>query len=62
MNVGDDVTINGVIIDIKHAKGLDIDLVYIRLNSGIEVAVIERDINTVRPKIEIPEKDERRGN
>lgn len=30
-------------------------------NCGTEVYVKETEINTVRPKIEIPEKDERRG-
>lgn len=61
MNIGDDVTINGKIIHIKHAKGLNKELIYVRVKSGIEFPVTDRDINTIRPKIEIPDTDARRG-
>lgn len=60
MNIGDEVTINGKIIGSHYNKWLG-TLHHVRLNSGIELAVTERDINTIRPKIEIPDKDERRG-
>lgn len=56
INVGDDVTINGVINSV-----LGKDLVVIKVKSGITYIVLTSDINTIRPKIEIPDKDERRG-
>lgn len=61
MNVGDDVTINGKIIGFHYAKALNIEFVYVRLKSGLEIPVMKKDLNTIRPKIVIPDKDERRG-
>jgi len=57
MNVGDDVTINGVIAEVY-----DDDSVLVEFKSGEVFRIWQSDLNTVRPKIEIPEKDERRGN
>jgi hypothetical protein len=54
MNKGDEVTINGVINSV-----LGKDLVVIKVKSGITYIVLTSDINTVRPKIEIPNKAER---
>ena len=56
MNVGDDVTINGIITWVSEK------IVGIKTKSGCTYIIPKEDINTVRPKIEIPEKDERRGN
>lgn len=61
MNIGDEVTINGMIIAVAKCRGRDVCL-KVRLKSGDVITIDAEDINTVRPKIEIPEKDERRGN
>lgn len=52
MNVGDDVTINGTVIHVT-ASGNPI----VKLNSGYKFLVRQSDVNTERPKIEIPEKE-----
>jgi hypothetical protein len=57
MNVGDDVTINGVIAEVY-----DDDSVLVEFKSGEVFRIWQSDLNTIRPKIEIPKKDERRGN
>lgn len=62
MNVGDDVTINGVITEVRHNKLINDNYIRVVTKSGRVLDLWESDINTVRPKIEIPEKDERRGN
>ena len=62
MNVGDDVTINGVIAEVRHNKLINDNYIRVVTKSGRVLDLWESDINTVRPKIEIPEKDERRGN
>ena len=64
INVGDDVTINGVVVGMSRtiSRGEVMgEEVIVRLNCGTEIYVKEQEINTIRPKIEIPEKDERRG-
>lgn len=64
MNIGDDVTINGVVVGMNRTYckyKLVSEEVIVRLNCGTEIYVKEQEINTVRPKIEILEKDERRG-
>ena len=55
MNVGDDVTINGIITWVSEK------IVGIKTKSGCTYIIPIEDINTIRPKIEIPDKDERRG-
>lgn len=64
INVGDDVTINGVVVGMSRtiSRGEVMgEEVIVRLNCGTEIYVKEKEINTIRPKIEIPDKDERRG-
>lgn len=56
MNIGDDVTINGVVIFVNGIQAI------VETKGGRRLFVREEDINTIRPKIEIPDKDERRGN
>lgn len=64
MNIGDDVTINGVVVGMNRInckyKVVDEEVI-VRLNCGTEIHVKEQEINTIRPNIEIPEKDKRRG-
>ena len=60
MNIGDDVTINGKIIETDVINGNPI--VMLRVKSGLSIAVYESDINTVRPFKPRPEKDMRKGN
>ena len=55
MNIGDDVTINGIIIWAREK------IVGIKTKSGCTYIIPKEDINTIRPKIVIPDKDERRG-
>lgn len=52
MNVGDDVTINGTVVFVTASGNL-----VVKLNSGHKFLVRQSDINTERPKIEIPEKE-----
>lgn len=64
MNIGDEVTISGVVVGMSRilSRGEMVDEeVIIRLNCGTEIYVKEQEINTIRPKIEMQEKDERRG-
>ena len=56
MQVGDDVTVNGKIV-----AGLDGRTILIQLKSGAYALIHDDDINTIRPKIEKPKKDERKG-
>lgn len=61
MNIGDEVTINGMVVGMSRifSRGEFMgEEVIVRLNCGTEIHVKEQDINTVRPKIEIPEKAE----
>lgn len=63
INVGDDVTINGVVVGMNRTickyKAVSEEVI-VRLNCGTEIYVKEQEINTIRPKIEIPGKDEKR--
>lgn len=52
MTVGDDVTLNAKVIFVT-ASGNPI----VALNSGHKILVRPSDINTERPRIEIPEKE-----
>ena len=64
MNIGDEVTINGVVVGMSRtiSRGEVMgEEVVVRLNCGTEIYVKEQEINTIRPAIRIPEKDERRG-
>ena len=56
INVGDDVTINGVVTKIFTNGTVDVIT-----KSGDKLRVWLDDINTICPVIKIPEKDERRG-
>ena len=57
MNVGDEVTLNAVVVHITEGGNP-----VIKINSGYKFLVKDSDINTVRPQIEIPDADMRRGN
>lgn len=52
MNVGDEVTLNAVVVHVT-ASGNPV----VKLNSGYKFLVRQSDINTERPKIEIPGKE-----
>lgn len=56
INVGDDVTINGVVIKIFTNGTVDVIT-----KNGDKLRVWLDDLNTIRPAIRIPDKDERRG-
>lgn len=56
INIGDDVTINGVVIKIFTNGTVDVIT-----KSGDKLRVWLDDLNTIRPVIKIPDKDERRG-
>lgn len=60
MKEGDDVTINGTIYDIRKRFTGDLDI-FIYTGGGNIICIAESDINTIRPKIKISDKDERRG-
>ena len=55
INVGDDVTINGVVVGmnriISKYKVVGEEVI-VRLNCGTEIYVKEQEINTARPKTE----------
>jgi len=55
INVGDDVTINGVVIKIFTNGTVDVIT-----KSGDKLRVWADDLNTIRPAIKIPDKDEKR--
>lgn len=58
--IGDIVTINARIYDIRRTfSGVD-DIFVITKNGNI-LCIREEDINTICPKIEIPAEDKRRG-
>lgn len=64
VGIGDDVTINGVVVGMNRTickYKVVSEEVIVRLNCGTEIYVKEQEINTIRPKIVIPDKDERRG-
>ena len=56
LKAGDIVTLNATVIGISANKNP-----IIKLDSGMKFLVKETDINTICPKIEIPEKDMRTG-
>lgn len=57
MNIGDDVTINGTIVYVSKLT----DTVVVRTQTGDELTVYTKDINTIHPFKPVPEKDERKG-
>ena len=57
MNIGDDVTINGTIVYVSKLT----ETVVVRTKTGDELTVYRKDINTIHPYKEKPEKDERKG-
>ena len=62
MNIGDEVTINGVVVGMSRIITrceVEGEVVIVRLNCGTEIYVKEQEINTIRPKIEILNKAER---
>ena len=64
VGIGDDVTINGVVVGMSRiiSRGEVMgEEVIVRLNCGTEIYVKEQEINTIRPKIEIPYKAEKGG-
>ena len=50
MNIGDDVTINGKIIHIKHAKGLNTELIYVRVKINDYTCDVDCDEDLERLK------------
>ena len=64
MNIGDEVTINGVVAGMSRIITrceVEGEEVIVRLNCGTEIHVKEQEISTTRPKIEIPNKAEEGG-
>lgn len=57
MNIGDEVTINGTIVYVSKLT----DTVVVRTQTGDELTVYRKDINTIHPFKPVPEKDERVG-
>lgn len=57
INVGDDVTINAVVVDITESGNA-----IIKLKKGGKVLVSPEEINTIRPKVESDGVDHRKGN
>ena len=56
INVGDEVTVNAVVVGIT-AGGNPV----IKLKSGNRFLIKESDINTIRPKVIVGEEDMRKG-
>lgn len=56
MNIGDDVTICGQIIDMT-VSGNPI----IKTRSGIKILIKPEDIKTIRPQVVRPAEDKRKG-
>ena len=56
INRGDDVTINGTVIDVKG------NVLIVRLKSGELKDFVLSDINTIRPKVVVGDTDMRKGN
>lgn len=54
VNIGDDVTINGVIVEI-----LPSSLVWVRLKDGHDICVNPSVFNTIRPRMEVSKVVER---
>lgn len=65
MNIGDDVTINGVVIGMNRillgGKPVGEEIV-VRLKCGTIISVKEKELNTIHPYDEPPKQDMRRGN
>ena len=62
MNIGDEVTINGVVVGMNRtiSRGeVVVDEIIVRLNCGTDISVKEQELNRICPKIEIPNKAER---
>lgn len=57
MKIGDDVTINAVIVDVTESGNY-----VVKLKKGGKVLVCPSEINTVRPKVESDGVDHRKGN
>ena len=60
IRVGDDVTLNGKVVDIAFFDTQP-HLYWIKLNSGLKMWVLESDINTFRPHMEVSDTDMRKG-
>ena len=60
LDIGADVTINGVVIK-KNTFSFRDNTWIVQLNSGRKIEIDTKDINTYRPKIEVPDKDMRKG-
>lgn len=56
MNIGDDVTICGQIIDMT-VSGNPV----IKTRSGIKILIKPEDIKTIRPSVKTPTEDRRKG-
>lgn len=57
MNIGDEVTINCTIVYVSKFT----DTIVVRTQTGDELTVYRKDINTIHPFKPVPEKDERVG-
>ena len=61
MSAGDEITVNGKIVDvIVDEEGQILDL-QVETKSGRIISIKECDINTIHPYKPIPEKDQRTG-
>ena len=57
INIGDDVTINAVIVDVTESGNY-----VVKLKKGGKVLVCPDEVNTVRPKVKTDGVDKRKGN
>ena len=62
INAGDEITVNGKIVDvIVDEEGQILDL-QVETKSGRIISIKESDVNTIHPYKPISEKDQRTGN
>lgn len=57
VNVGDEVTLNAIVVAVSESGNP-----IIKINSGYKFLIRETDINTIYPKPEPPKEDMRKGN
>lgn len=62
IEVGADVTINGVVVKVENASYKSTPTYKVKLKSGDYIKVEECDINTYRPKQVVSDVDMRKGN
>ena len=60
---GDEITMNGTVVSsIPNLLDYNNPMIVVRLNSGIDIHIYEKDINTIHPYVERDDVDHRKGN